>query len=187
MRAKVMQIVREAELIPANERWNPLEHVVSPEYIPPVWIGPHVGLRLIQAFKTLARLPMPRMVCNSGYWPGTRMEWVDIVEIERDWRLNPGSDSKGEALQQWARRRGLPSAMEIGRMELAIAWPARYLAARYQVMRVVQRVAVHRAREMETDTIAHKLHMHVQRLRAINRAGLELIAAGLRVNEVPVF
>lgn len=188
MKARAMQIVRESELIPSHDGWHPLSGHQAPEYVPTAWDGPHAGLRLVQAFKTLARLPMPHHIfSNSGYWPSSRMEWVDRVEIERDWRLNPGCESLRDALQQWARRRGLPSAEEISRMELAIAWPARYLARRPRVMRVVQRVAVHRARGIDSDVIAHKLHMHVARLRRINRTGLDEIAAGLRANNVVMF
>jgi hypothetical protein len=38
-------------LIPAEDRWNPREHVSAPEYVPRVWDGPQTGLRLIEAFK----------------------------------------------------------------------------------------------------------------------------------------
>ena len=46
-------------LIPADERWNPLEHVTAPEYVPPTWDGVHVGVRLVEAFKTLSKMPTP--------------------------------------------------------------------------------------------------------------------------------
>jgi hypothetical protein len=38
-------------LIPAEDRWNPLEFTTAPEYVPGVWDGPHCGVRLVQAFK----------------------------------------------------------------------------------------------------------------------------------------
>jgi hypothetical protein len=62
-------------LIPAEERWNPLEFQTAPEYVPNMWDGPHCGVRLVQAFKTLSALPTangPRF--NSGYWPKHPME-----------------------------------------------------------------------------------------------------------------
>jgi hypothetical protein len=75
MKASAWRIVREADrdtvLIPAGgDTWHPLDGVPAPEWIPPFWIGSHVGLRLVQAFKTLGKMPMsfgPK--CQSGYWP----------------------------------------------------------------------------------------------------------------------
>jgi hypothetical protein len=81
----------------------------------------------------------------------------------------------------------MPSAQEVGRMEIAIAWPARYLRRRPIVMRVVQRVAVLRAREIETEMIARRLRQSPVRMRRINRLGLDVIALGLRCDGVAVF
>jgi len=39
------------------EDWLPLGGPPAPEAIPICWSGPHVGKRLIEAFRTLARMP----------------------------------------------------------------------------------------------------------------------------------
>ena len=172
--------------IPAEERWKPLEHVSAPEYVPPVWIGAHAGLRRIEAFKTLSKLPVsrgPRF--SSGYWPKHPMEWIDIVAKEHEY-LND-LDQAREAALQCSRTRNRCSAEEVGRMEAAIAWPARYLHHRPLVMRVVQAVARFRSIGYESDKIAHRLHKPAATVRRTNRAGLDAIAAGLRRDGVAVF
>ena len=173
-------------LIPADDRWNPLEHVTAAEYVPPVWIGAHVGLRLIQAFKTLAAMPAASGPSSkSGYWPSHPMEWIDIKAKEHEW-LNDYEQQR-EAARQWARTRHRATPEEVGRMEAALSWPARYLNQRPLVMRLVQQVAWSRARGIETDKIAHRLHKPPATVRRINRAGLDAIAAGLRRDDVAVF
>ena len=124
-------------LIPADDRWNPLEHVSAPEFVPTAWIGAHVGLRLIQAFKTLAAMPAASGPSSkSGYWPSHPMEWIDIKAKEHEW-LND-HDQQREAARQWARTRHRATPEEVGRMEAALSWPARYLNQRPLVMRLVQ-------------------------------------------------
>ena len=187
MKAKAMQIVREAELIPVTERWNPLEHVVAAEYVPPVWIGVHVGTRLVQAFKTLASQPMPSVGNPGSAWPHYRFEWIDINAIELEWAANPFCESACDARQQWSKRRNRASATEISRMYEAISWPARYLNHRPKAARIVNAVARQRARDVETDVIARRLGETPWHLRQVNRSGLDDIAAGLRAGQVPVF
>ena len=137
-------------LIPADDRWNPLEHVTAPEYVPSVWDRPHAGVRLVEAFKTLSQMPMergPRF--KSGYWAQYPMEWIDIVAKEHEWLNDPGQAR--EAAQQWARTRHRVTPAEVGHMEMALSWPGHYLADRPLVLRLVQSVAWLRARGMETD------------------------------------
>jgi hypothetical protein len=168
--------------------WHPLDGVAAPEWIPTQWDGAHCGVRLIQAFKTLWRVPTangPRF--HSGVWPASPMAWIDIVDVERSWRLNPDGDDLHEAVADFSRKRPKPSAEDISRMEAAIAWPARYLASRPHMMTVVQRVAMLRLRDLESDAIARRLRLHPTRMRRINRAGLDVIAAGLHHDKVTVF
>ena len=91
-----------------------------PEYVPPNWNGAHVGFRLVEAFKTLARLPVangPRF--KSGYWPGAPMACVDIVEIQREWRLNPYSESARDAVNEFASKKPKPTTQQVSHMEAA--------------------------------------------------------------------
>jgi hypothetical protein len=175
-------------LIPAppDDGWHPLSGHQAPEWTPDVWIGAHAGLRLTEAFKTLASMPTangPRF--QSGGWPSHPMEWIDIVAKEHEWLNDPGQAR--EAAQQWARTRHRITPEEVSRMEAALSWAPRYLNQRPLVMRLVQQVAWSRARGIETDKIAHRLHKPAVTVRRINRAGLDAIAAGLRRDDVAVF
>src|SRR5262249_41657881 len=107
------------------EDWHPLQNDgAAPEYIPSQWTGPHVGKRLVDSYRTLAKLPMangPRF--HSGFWPEHVREWQDqLAELEADIEQQQ-ADARAQN-----RTRILPSATEISRMETAIAWPATYLA-----------------------------------------------------------
>jgi hypothetical protein len=143
-------------LIPADDRWNPLEHVSAPEYVPGVWDGPHCGVRLVQAFKTLAALPTangPRF--QSGYWAPYPMEWIDIVAKEHEYLNDYGQTA--EAARQWARTRHRATPEEVSRMEAALSWPARYLCHRPLVCRLTLAVAHFRSIGFEGDRIARRL------------------------------
>ena len=92
-----------------------------------LWMARTVGVRLVQAFKTLAPMPVasgPRS--KSGYWPQHPMEWIDIVAKEHEW-LNDYGQAR-EAARQWARTRHRATPEEVGRMEAALSWAARYLS-----------------------------------------------------------
>jgi hypothetical protein len=173
-------------LIPIDDTWHPLSGHQAPEWIPPTWIGAHVGLRLTEAFKALSKMPEQRGPgSRSGFWPAHPMEWIDINAKQHEWLNDP--DQAREAALQWSRTRNRCSAEEVGRMEAAIAWPARYLHHRPLVMRVVQSVARFRSIGLESDRIAHRLHKPAAMVRRTNRAGLDAIAAGLRRDGVAVF
>jgi hypothetical protein len=72
-------------------------------------------------------------------------------------------------------------------MEAAIVWPARYLAGRPLIMRSVHQVAAGRARGIEMEAIARRMRRSASTVRTMNRAGLDLIADGLRRDGVAVF
>jgi len=169
-------------LIPADERWNPLEHVTAPEYVPPTWDGVHVGVRLVEAFKTLSKMPTPGLSTKSGIWPEYRHEWADLLARADGDPEIALADALGRN-----RARLLPSRVDVGRMEIALIWPARYLGGRPLICRLVQRVAMLRAREYDLDRIARKLRAGSAQVRRRNRDGLDAIAAGLRRDGVPVF
>jgi hypothetical protein len=151
--------------------------------VPPVWIGPHVGLRLVEAFKTLALLPVangPRAFGN--HWPHYKTEWEDLLAREQA----EITDKQARAAQA-NRARLAPSCQDISRMEAALVWPGRYLHGRPIMMRVVGSVAMMRARGIEGEHIAKRLHKRAEKVRAMNRDGLDAIAAALRRDGVAVF
>jgi hypothetical protein len=116
----------------------------------------------------------PQAFGNS--WPQYAREWEDLL-------AQAGADA--EQLQQDARQQNRvrirPSSVEIMRMEIAIAWPARYLAAFPQLLRIVGAVAIGRSRDRDIAHIARRRLKRPPRVvRQLNREGLDLIAAGLR-------
>jgi hypothetical protein len=121
-----------ARLFTGNEtidNWNPLDGVPAPEYVPSEWNGPHVGVRLVDAWRTLAKIPMPRF-WPRGFgrnWPAYRIEWTDLLSM-----VGAG---EFEAMQREINRvRVLPSATEISCMEKAIGWPLDYLDDERQIL-----------------------------------------------------
>ncbi|WP_065755229.1 DUF6362 family protein [Bradyrhizobium paxllaeri] len=175
-RARLNQV---AQLIPAAEKWNPLEcSGPAPEYIPPAWDGPHVGLRLVQAFSTLARLPGLIIPGYGAAWPEYAYEFGDLTDHDQ-------YDRERDAAVQ-NRTRLMPDAGAISRMEAAIVWPARYVNDT-AMRRIVQRVAMLRAREVPLHAIARRLKRSAKGVRNENRKGLDTIAAGLRRDDCPIF
>jgi hypothetical protein len=174
------RLIHGTEII--EDTWHPLDNVPAPEYIPPCWIGPHVGLRLVDAFKTLSRMPPPRVNMQSGIWPRYRHDWEDLLaQVQGD------ADVKAEDARAQNRARLLPTAEDISRMERAIVWPGRYLGTRPRIARLVQRVAMFRARDFDLDTIAKRMRRPPELIRYCNRSGLEGIATGLRRDAAIVF
>lgn len=171
-------------LIP-GEAWHPLDGTPCPEYIPEQWDGVHVSVRLVEGFKTLACLPERdrHKQSASGFWPETWAEWGDeLAQVTSD-TAQREIDAK---IKNKVRSR--PSSQDVGRMEIVLMWPAKYLASQsVYTARVVQSVALMRAKEYDSEKIARKLRLGSRHLRLINRQGLDTIATGLRKHSEPVF
>lgn len=168
------------------------EGMALEDYVPPVWDGPHVGKRLIEAWGVLRRVPWQYGPAGCATaWPAYAYEFGDLNAQE-----GADLDDKDRKRQDRNRVRALPSAAEITHMETAIGWAARYLApidqaerrgAALSVARCVGMVAMWRSAERESEWIARKLRLHPSTLRRRNRRGLDLIAIGLRCDGVTVF
>ncbi len=169
-----------AVLIPGDE-WHPLDNAPAPEYIPPAWDGPHCGLRLCDAFKTLACLPSGFLGGASGFWPDYFYEWEDLLAQKTS---DVATQEDDASLRNRTRVR--PSAQEISRMEMVISWPGRYISDR-DTARIVQRVALARSRDLDMRHVAWKMRLNPKSLRSSNQHGLDAIAAGLRRDQVRVF
>jgi hypothetical protein len=170
-----------SRLIPANE-WHPLDGVPAPEYVPQDWDGPHVGLRMMEAFKTLARLPNSGVGQKSSAWPEYRHEWEDLLAQQ-----GADADVREDAARAQNRARLMPTAEDVSRMEKVIGWPARYLHEKPRIARLVQRAAYFRARDLSLDIIARRLRRSPAMLRRDNQVALDSIASGLRCDGEPVF
>lgn len=108
--------------------WNPLDGVPAPEFVPPEWTGPHVGVRLADAWRVLSKMPIERITPRAygRCWPQYRHEWEDLLAMV---------GAELEAMQREVNRvRILPTAKEISRMEQAMAWPVVFLKAARQVL-----------------------------------------------------
>jgi hypothetical protein len=162
--------------------WHPLDHTPAPDYIPPSWDGPHVGKRLEEALRTLRYMPV------NGYPAGFTVSWPVILHEYSDraaYEDDPIWKAERAVGSNWTKPR--PSSIEIARMETAIIWPARYLGYVPQLLRAVQTVALARSRDRDVAHAARKLGLPGRLTRRWNSEGLDLIAAGLRRDAVPVF
>lgn len=182
------EVMAQTVLIPGNE-WHPLDGGPVAEYIPPAWDGPHVGVRLIEGYKTLSCLPdrTRHSSSSSGFWPETWVEWTDML-------AQTTSDEASKEIDAKIRNRvkARPNAQEVSRMEIVMMWPAHYIASRFDsysisMARIVQTVAMLRAREYDLEKISRRMKMGPRHLRRVNREGLDLIAMKLRTRGVPVF
>jgi hypothetical protein len=165
--------------------WSPLDTAEAPEYVPLVWYGWHVGQRLVEAFRTLARMPTPSPGGHKTIWP---LYQYDVREY---YAALIGADSDIVADVQGARNRVrlAASAEDIHRMEIALAWPGHFLGLERLLCVVVNEVAYFRSRGFDLDRIARKSKpkCSTNLLRHRNQRGLDLIAEGLRREELPVF
>ena len=72
-------------------------------------------------------------------------------------------------------------------MEMAISWPVRYLGELPQLLRTVGAVASVKSRGQNIAAAERKLRLPGRIVRRWNNEGLDLIAAGLRRDEVMIF
>jgi hypothetical protein len=168
--------------LPLDE-WHPLDGGPAPEYIPPEWDGPHVGVRLCDAFKTLAMMPTRGVSTKlaPGFWPEYHYEWEDLLAQKTADVATQEDDARSRN-----RARAQPSAQEISRMEAAISWPGRYIPE-VETARIVQHVALARSRDLDKSYVARKMRVGAEHVRVGNGLGLAAIAFGLRHNGVHVF
>lgn len=171
-----LEIVR--ALIPASEKWNPLEGGDASDYVPDEWVGYHVGRRLMECFQTLQMLPMRSVGGYGAAWPEYEREFADVI--------GQGEDARAIEASARNRARLMPSREQITRMEIAIIWPARYVPDE-RVRKTVQRVAMLRSRELNLEQISRRLKRPAKGIRNENRKGLDQIAAGLRRDAIAVF
>jgi hypothetical protein len=165
-----------------DDAWHPLSGQPAPQYIPPFWIGVHVGTRLIEGLRVLRKLPVngiPVGFFNS--WPRFAPTFADRVQYEDDLQWKTDQAALGNRI------RPRPSSIEIARMETVISWPGSYLRDLPQCLTVVQCVALMRSRYHDVAHAAKRLQLPGRIARRWNREGLDEIARGLRRDGVPVF
>jgi hypothetical protein len=147
--------------------------------VPARWSGGHVSRRLCEAFVTLRMMPIG-MSKKSGSWPAYVWEWEDLLAQQEQGELE-----RSQAIQN--RTRILPSVREIARMELAIYWPAQFLASRIELSRAVNAIALAHSLERDAGWISAKHGGDPQDWRRNHDRGCSIIASGLRRANAPVF
>ena len=165
------------------DSWHPLDGVLAPEHVPPQWTGPHVGLRLADAWRVLSRMPWrsPYPRSFGRWWPSYRVEWTDLLAM-----LGAG---ELEAMQREANRtRVLPSAKDISQMEQAISWPMDYLCEERHVLivNVCARVASFDG-DLEREIQRRNYVGEADQWRQLNWTLCDTIADALIAGRVMVF
>jgi hypothetical protein len=148
--------------------------------LPSRWGIVHVMIRIEEMYLTLARLPMstrPRGHANS--MPRYVYERFDL-----------NAQFETYELEKLMRRRNVvrarPSPSEIARMEQAMGWFGRYLADTPEVAKAVQLAARWHVFDGDVGEGCKAMGISRRTLRRRQVHGLQLIAAGLILDRVPV-
>lgn len=141
-----------ARLIKAEAiKFNPLEDEVLTEVVPAHWNGPHVGVRISDAFRTLSRLPSSSVRTVFGYWPSYAHSWEDMLA-----QLEQAADEQAREHRIANRARLSPDITEVSRMERALAWPLHYLGALPLLARAVNAMAFAHATGRDATWLARR-------------------------------
>jgi hypothetical protein len=147
---------------------------------PKIWDGPHVGLRLTEAMRTLRQLPMGGIDGYRSAWPPYAYEFEDLLG-----QAEQGELERTQQLQN--RTRLLPCLVEITRMEVVIQWPAEFLGRWFEIVLAVNVIAMAHALDLDAGWVAAKRGGYADTWRERHDHGCEIIAQGLRKGLVPVF
>jgi hypothetical protein len=153
---------------------------VLDEEVPSKWSGPHVGRRLVEAMRILRTVPMPSITGFKPAWPPHCYTFEDLLAQHEQGELE-----RTQHLQN--RTRLLPSFAEVSRMEIAIQWPAEFLARSFHIIVAVNAVALAHALERDAGWVAAKRGGYGDTWRQRHDQGCDIIARGLRAGRVPVF
>jgi hypothetical protein len=151
------------------------------EELPATWNGPHVALRLTEAFTTVSKTTPGRRLGYVSTWPSYLYEFADLAAQAEQGELERTQETQN-------RVRIVPSSQEIARMEQAIAWPATYLSAAHsELMVAVNMVSLAHALGFDAGWCAKKRGGYVDTWRQHHDLGCLLIARGLIADRVAVF
>lgn len=154
--------------------------------VPSVWLPEYVGLRLIEALKTLHAIPMrlwPKEFGNA--WPAYKHVVERFDENARE--IGVSWDDKQARQAEQNRSRVPPTAHEITRMEEALAWPMRYLQDEDPVVgRTMMRWALIRSQGRSVRRYCRVAGMSHSTFHRQLKLALTSIAARLREDREPV-
>lgn len=151
--------------------------------LPATWTADHVGRRLIDAMRTLDRLPRVKGPRGSGnHWVPTRLEWAD--------RLAQAELPEAERRERDMRQNSLasrPSGAEIDRMDRALEW-LRDLRAKDPALALVTSLwALRAARGRSVRALCRERGWAPATLYKLRGRALDHLAALLTARGTPVF
>jgi hypothetical protein len=150
------------------------------EASPTAWNAAHVGLRLVEAFTTVLKMPGGR----TGYrslWPAYMYEFDDLVAQAEQGELEITQRTQNKV-------RIAPSTPEITTMEKALAWPMKFLSAKHpQICEAVNMISLAHALGRDAGWCAKKRGGFADDWRQRHDRGCEDIALGLVLDRMGVF
>jgi hypothetical protein len=159
-----------------------LPSLIRARRVPDRWSFYYVLERLEEAFRTLARLPMPTR--PRGYINSMPFYLYDRADLN--------SQLETSELERMAKQRNRvripPSPAEIARMEEALHWPATYLSAAefHHVARAVNLGALWAAFDTDVDAGLKRIKVTRRAFNARKLQGLRIIARELVRKRVPI-
>ena len=151
--------------------------------VPMLWTPEHVGHRLVEAMRTLDRLPKvkgPRAAGN--HWPRYRLEWAD--------HLAQAELPEGERREREARSNELalrPSGADIDRMDRALDWLRDLREADAGLVLVTSLWALRTARGRSVRALCREKGWAPATLYKLRARALGHIATSLNGRGIPVF
>ena len=152
------------------------------EALPPAWTPEHVGCRLVEAMRTLDRLPRVKGPRGAGnHWPDHRVEWADrLAQAE----LPQGERREREALRNACSR---PSGAEIDRMDQALDWLRELRDLDPGVALVTSLWALRTARRRSVRALCREKGWAPATLYKLRGRALDHLAAALNRRGAPVW
>jgi len=163
---------------------DPWESWHEEEHLPDRWVPEHVGVRIIDAFRTLSMLPGPRGPKSFGTaWPAYQHEWSDLMA-----QAEAGSIKARQAERNRQGSKAQPSFVDVTRMEAALYWPAHYIADAWNDWRfAVNFCSMAFAFERDLDWVAGRKGGDCDLWRSRYLSGCDVIARGLIADRIAVF
>ncbi len=150
---------------------------------PPAWTPEHVGHRLVEAMRTLDRLPRPKGPRAPGnHWPQHRLEWEDQI-AQAELPEPERRERAGARLSELALR---PDGAAIDRMDRALDW-LRLLRGQDPELALVATLWAHRlAKGRSLRALCRERGWTPQTFHNRKTRALKLVAAALETRGEPV-
>ena len=161
-----------------------LETPTAPELVTPTtWTADHVGARLVEAFRTLDRMPRvagPRQPGN--HWPRHKLEWADqLAQAELPQAERRERDLARNALAP------RPLGVEIDRMDASLEWLRDLRAHDAGLALVTSLWALRAARRRSVRALCREKNWLPSTFYKLRGRALDHLAASLNARGVAVF